>query len=212
MPRKPLNGTVMALANTVAAKDPYILGHQHRVAHIACAIGKKMGADTEFTEGLRVMGFLQDLGKIAIPETILCKPSKLTDQEFSLVKIHPGIGHNILRGISFPWPVAMAALQHHERLDGSGYPHGLSGREIILEARILAVADVVAAITSHRPHRPALSLKEAFDEISKKSGVLYDPEVVRVCLEVCKPQLHGLRYGRLRTKSLDSTTPIPQSY
>ncbi|MEW6657385.1 MAG: HD domain-containing phosphohydrolase [Thermodesulfobacteriota bacterium] len=209
MSLKPLCGIVMALANTVAAKDLYMARHQHRVAHIACAIAKKMGAEPEFIEGLRVMGFLYDLGKIAIPDTILCKPNKLTAQEYDLVKIHPGIAHDIFKGIDFPWPVAQAVLQHHERLDGSGYPHGLSAKEIIMEARILAVADVVAAITSHRPHRPAMGLIEAFEEITGKSGVLYDPEVVKVCLEVCKPQLRGLRYGRLRPRDLDPTPPIP---
>jgi len=209
MSQKPLNGTVMALANTIAAKDPYMLHHQHRVAHIACAIAQKMGAiEPEFIEGLRVIGFLQDLGKIAVPDKILFKPDRLSQEEFDLVKIHSGVGHDILKGIHFPWPVAQAALQHHERMDGSGYPHGLSGSEIILEARILAVADVVAAITSHRPHRMAQSLIKAFEEISEKSGILYDPEVVSACLEVCKPRLRGLRYGQLlRTKGPDAQSP-----
>jgi HD-GYP domain-containing protein (c-di-GMP phosphodiesterase class II) len=211
MSRKPLDSTVIALANTVAAKDPYMLTHQHRVAEIACAIAEKMGCGPQIIKGMRVSGFLHDLGKIAVPDIVLLKPGRLNQQEFDLVKMHPSEGYRILKGIDFLWPVALAALQHHERLDGSGYPYGLSGSEIILEARILAVADVIAAITSHRPYRPARSLTEAFEEVSGKSGVLYDPEVVRACLEVCKPQLRGLRYGRLRAKDLDPAQ-IPSSY
>ncbi len=207
-----LDRTVNALANAVAVKDTYMLSHQHRVAYIACAIAKKLGAEPEYIEGIRVLGFLHDLGKIAIPDIVLFKPGRLNQQEFDLVKMHPWDSYNILKGIDFPWPVAQAALQHHERLDGSGYPYGLSGREILLEARILAVADVVAAITSHRPYRPALGLKEAFEEISGKSGILYDPAVVCACLEVCRPRLRGLRYGRLPVKGPDGeTASTPQS-
>lgn len=212
MSRQPLDSTVIALANTVAAKDPYMLNHQHRVAEIACAIAGKMGCGPQIVKGLRVLGFLHDLGKIAIPDIVLLKPGKLNQQEFDLVKMHPSVGYNILKEIDFPWPVALAALQHHERLDGSGYPYGLSGSEILLEAKILAVADVMAAITSHRPYRPAMGLNDAFEEISGKSGVLFDPEVVRACLEACKPQLRGMRYGRLRPKDLDPATQIPSSY
>ena len=130
------------------------------------------------------MGFLHDLGKIAIPGEILSKPSKLSEYEFNLIKIHPQAGYDILMAIDFPWPVALPVLQHHERLDGSGYPHGLLGHDIIMEAKILAVADVVEAMASHRPYRPALGIDQAMAEISQHQGVLYDPDVVQACLRV----------------------------
>ncbi len=186
--RKTLNGTVKALANTVGRKDPYTAGHQERVVKLACAIAKELGTEPDFIEGMRVMGFLHDLGKIAIPGEILSKPSTLSPYEFNLIKVHPQAGYDILKDIDFPWPVALAVLQHHERLNGSGYPHGLSERDIILEARILAVADVVEAISSHRPYRPALGMDIALTEISEKRGILYDPEVVNACLRVIGEQ------------------------
>jgi HD-GYP domain-containing protein (c-di-GMP phosphodiesterase class II) len=130
------------------------------------------------------MGFLHDLGKIAVPGEILSKPSRLSEYEFNLIKVHPQAGYDILKTIDFPWPVALAVLQHHERLDGSGYPHGLSGHDIIREAKILAVADVVEAIASHRPYRPALGIDQAMAEISRYQGVLYDPAVVQTCLRL----------------------------
>jgi HD-GYP domain-containing protein (c-di-GMP phosphodiesterase class II) len=138
------------------------------------------------------MGFLHDLGKIAIPGEILSKPSKLSDHEFNLIKIHPQTGYDILKDIDFPWPVALAVVQHHERLDGSGYPHGLTDPDIILEAKILAVADVIEAIASHRPYRPALGIDYAMAEISQNQGKLYDPEVVRACLRLIKEK--GFRF------------------
>lgn len=198
--RNLLDGAIMALANTIAANDPYMIFHQGRVAKIACAIAVKLGADAKFIEGIRAMGLLHDLGKLAIPEAILSKPGSLNPEEFDRVKIHPQVGYDILKDIDFPWPVALAVLQHHESLDGSGYPHGFSGRDIILEARILAVADVMDAITSHRPYRPAQSLLAAFKEITGNQGTLYDREVVAACLEISKPQLRGIRCGRLSDK------------
>lgn len=207
--QKPLSDAVIALSNTVAAKDPFIVKHQLRVAHIACAIAQKMGADREFIEGMRVIGLLHDLGKIAVPDNILCKPGKLTGHEFELIKNHPQIAYDILKKIHFPWPVALAILQHHERLDGSGYPHGFGGKDIILEARILAVADVVAAITSDRPYRPALGRDEALKEISEKSGVLYDLEVCSAFLEINSSRFRGFRYGRLLTKDPQPADAIP---
>jgi PAS domain S-box-containing protein len=184
--QKALNGTVKALANTVETKDPYTASHQRRVVQLACAIAQEMEQSSSFIEGMRVMGFLHDLGKIAIPGEILSKPSKLSDHEFNLIKIHPQTGYDILKDIDFPWPVALAVVQHHERLDGSGYPHGLTDPDIILEAKILAVADVIEAIASHRPYRPALGIDYAMAEISKNQGKLYDPEVVRACLRLIK--------------------------
>jgi PAS domain S-box-containing protein len=182
--RKALNGTVKALANTLESKDPYTAGHQRRVVKLACALAQELGESPHYIEGMRVMGFLHDLGKIAIPGEILSKPSRLSEYEFNLIKIHPQAGYDILKEIDFPWPVALAVLQHHERLDGSGYPHGLSGDDIIMEAKILAVADVVEAIASHRPYRPALGIDQAMAEISRHQGMLYDPAVVQACLRL----------------------------
>jgi len=182
--QKALNGTVKALANTLESKDPYTASHQRRVVQLACALAQDLGESPHYIEGMRVMGFLHDLGKIAVPGEILSKPSRLSEYEFNLIKIHPQAGYDILRAIDFPWPVALAVLQHHERLDGSGYPHGLLGHDIIREAKILAVADVVEAIASHRPYRPALGVDQAMAEISRHQGVLYDPAVVQTCLRL----------------------------
>ncbi len=182
--RKTLNATVSALAATVETRDPYTAGHQGRVAQLACALGQEMEVPEDLLEGLRVMGFLHDIGKIAIPTEILCKPSKLGEYEFNMIKGHPLTGYEILKEIEFPWQVAPAVLQHHERLDGSGYPSGLSDKDILLEARILSVADVTEAMASHRPYRPALGLEKALEEISENSGTLYDPDVVKACLSI----------------------------
>jgi PAS domain S-box-containing protein len=186
--QKALNGTVKALANTLESKDPYTAGHQRRVVQLACALAQELGESSHYIEGIRVMGFLHDLGKIAIPGEILSKPSRLSEYEFNLIKVHPQAGYDILKDIDFPWPVALAVLQHHERLDGSGYPHGLLGHDIIREAKILAVADVVEAIASHRPYRPALGIDHAMAEISRHQGVLYDPTVVQSCLSLFSEQ------------------------
>jgi PAS domain S-box-containing protein len=177
--QKALKGTVQALANTLESKDPYTARHQRRVVQLACALAKELGESPDYIEGIRVIGFLHDLGKIAVPGEILSKPSRLSEYEFNLIKVHPQAGYDILKDIDFPWPVALAVLQHHERLDGSGYPHGLLDHDIIREARILAVADVVEAIASHRPYRPALGIEQAMAEISRHQGVLYDPTVVQ---------------------------------
>jgi PAS domain S-box-containing protein len=182
--QKALNGTVKALGNTVGTKDPYTGSHQRRVVQLACALAQELGESSHYIEGMRVMGFLHDLGKVAIPGEILSKPTKLREDEFNLIKIHPQAGYDILKEIDFPWPVALAVLQHHERLDGSGYPHGLLSQDILMEARILAVADVVEAIASHRPYRPALGVEQAMAEISENQGVLYDPQVVQACLRL----------------------------
>jgi len=179
-----LNSTVTALAATIETRDPYTAGHQRRVAQLACAIEEKLGFSEDYVDGMRVMGFLHDIGKIAVPAEILNKPGKISHYEFHIIKTHPHVGHTILKEIEFPWPVAQATLQHHERLDGSGYPAGLAGSEIILEARILAVADVVEAMVSHRPYRPALGIEKAFEEISHNRGILYDPEVVDACIDL----------------------------
>ncbi|MCX5893205.1 MAG: HD-GYP domain-containing protein, partial [Deltaproteobacteria bacterium] len=179
-----LTDTVEVLANTVETRDPYTAGHQRRVAHLACALGREMGFTPDRIEGMRVMGYLHDLGKIAIPAEILSRPGKISAVEFNIIKSHPQQGYDIVKNIEFPWPISQAILQHHERLDGSGYPAGLSGTEIILEARILMVADVVEAMASHRPYRPAKGIEAALEEIMRNRGVLYDAEVVDICVNL----------------------------
>ncbi|NHM26010.1 HD domain-containing protein [Desulfofundulus sp. TPOSR] len=137
-------------------------------------------------EGLRLAALLHDIGKMAIPAEILTAPRRLTEPELQLIRLHPVLGFEVLKGIEFPWPVSQAMLQHHERMDGSGYPNGLRGEAIIPEARILGVADVVESMASHRPYRAALGMEAALEEISRNSGVLYDPQVVEACLAVCR--------------------------
>jgi PAS domain S-box-containing protein len=182
--RRSFEGTIHVLASAVEMRDPYTAGHQRRVAQLACAIAKEIGLPEEQIEGLRMAGLIHDVGKVNVPAEILSKPGWLTDLEFGLIKMHPQTGYDVLQAIEFPWPVAQMVLQHHERMDGSGYPQGLSGEEILLEARILGVADVVEAMFSHRPYRPARGLDQALEEISQNRGVLYDPEVVDACLKL----------------------------
>jgi putative two-component system response regulator len=182
--RRTLEGIVHALVSAIEIKDPYTAGHQRRVTQLACAIAKEMGLSEEQVKGLRMAGLIHDLGKINVPAEVLSKPGPLTELEYGLIKMHPQVGHDVLKAIEFPWPVAQIVLQHHERMDGSGYPSGLSGDEIILEARILAVADVVEAMVSERPYRPPRGIDEALEEISQNRGVLYDPEVVDACLKL----------------------------
>ncbi len=184
--RKALDGTVEAIAMTCELRDPYTAGHEKRVAQLACAIAKKMRLSENQIEGIRVTSYIHDIGKIEVPAEILSKPTRLTDIEFSLIKAHAQTGYKILKGVEFPWPVAQIVLQHQERLDGSGYPNGLKGKEIMLEARILAVADTVEAMSSHRPYRPALGLDMALKEITQKKGILYDPAVVDACVRLFK--------------------------
>jgi putative two-component system response regulator len=179
--RRTLEEIVHALASAVEMKDPYTAGHQRRVTQLACAIAKEMGLSEKQIEGLRIAAAIHDIGKINVPAEILRKPNALTDLEYALVKTHSQVGHDVLKEIEFPWPVAQIVLQHHERMDGSGYPQGLSGDNIILEARILGVADVVEAMVSHRPYRATLGICEALGEISQNKGILYDPEVVNAC-------------------------------
>ncbi|MHB9072300.1 MAG: PAS domain S-box protein [Desulfobaccales bacterium] len=184
--RRTLEGTVTALATAVETRDPYTAGHQRGVAQLACAIAEELGFSPDRLEGMRVMGFLHDIGKIAIPAEILSKPGRLSEYEFNIVKFHSQVSYDILKEVDFPWQVALAVLQHHEKLDGSGYPHGLLGEDIIVEARILTVADVVEAMASHRPYRASLGIDQAIEEISQKRGVLYDPAVVDACLTVLR--------------------------
>ncbi|ATX81134.1 PAS domain S-box-containing protein/HDIG domain-containing protein [Mariprofundus ferrinatatus] len=182
--RKNLEGFIGAVAKFVEARDPYTAGHQRKVGELAVAIAQNLGLDEHTIEGIHFGGMIHDIGKISVPAEILSKPSRLTNAEYEIIKSHPSIGYDILKDIEFPWPVADIVNQHHERQDGSGYPQGLSGDEIALEAKIVSVADVVDAITSHRPYRPSLGLDEALEEIRKNRGTLYDPVVVDACLEV----------------------------
>jgi len=182
--QRALEETVHALASAVEMRDPYTAGHQRRVTELVCAVAEEMGLPEEQIEGLRMAGLIHDIGKINVPAEILSKPSRLNDTEFSLIKAHSQAGYDILKTIDFPWPLAKIVLQHHERIDGSGYPTGLKGDEILLEARILGVADVVEAMSSHRPYRPARGIDKALEEISTGKGKLYDPRIVDACLKV----------------------------
>ncbi len=182
--RRTLEQTVYALAAAVEMRDPYTAGHQRRVADLATAIADEMDLPEDRSRGVRMAGLIHDVGKIHIPAEILSKPTRLTEAEWSMIKTHPQVGYDILKEIEFPWPVARIVLQHHERFNGSGYPQGLSDKEILLEARILGVSDVVEAMASHRPYRPAHAVEEALGEIRENRGILYDPEAVDACLEV----------------------------
>ena len=181
---KALDGIIQAIASIVEIRDPYTAGHQLRVARLAHSIAGEMGLSEDQTEGVRVAGTIHDLGKISVPAEILSKPGQITEMEFAIIKTHPQTGHDILQDMEFPWPLARIVLQHHERMDGSGYPQGLSGENTLLEARILAVADVAEAMASHRPYRPALGIDMALEEISKNKGILYDFEVADACIRL----------------------------
>ena len=176
--------TVKVATSLSEMRDPYTTGHERRVAEIAFAIGAELGFDQDQLEGLRVAGLLHDVGKINIPAEILSKPGKLSAIEFKLVQGHAQAGFDVLGTMEWPWPVAQVALQHHERMDGSGYPQGLKGEAILLEARIMAVADVVEAISSHRPYRAGLGIETALAEIERGCGTLYDPVVAETCLRM----------------------------
>jgi putative two-component system response regulator len=182
--QRALKGTIHAMAVTVETRDPYTAGHQKRVASLACEIAKQLGLSDDSIDGIRMAGIIHDYGKISVPAEILSKPGALTQLEYGIIKTHPQVGYDILKGIEFPWPVDKVILQHHERIDGSGYPQGLRKRGILLEARIIAVADVIEAMAYHRPYRPALGIEPALDEIRRNSEILYDPDVVKACLAI----------------------------
>jgi PAS domain S-box-containing protein/putative nucleotidyltransferase with HDIG domain len=196
-------GIIQAMTCTIEARDPHTAGHQRRVAELACAIARELGLPEDRVEGIRMAALIHDIGKIYAPAEVLSKPGRLSDLEFGLIKTHPQVGYDILKGIDFPWPVARVVLQHHETLDGCGYPLGLAGDEILLEARILGVADVIEAMSSHRPYRPALGLDRAMEQILEGRGTLYDADVVDCCLRILKegefefetPQQFPLTFG-----------------
>jgi len=176
-----LKGIAQALASYTEKGDPYTAGHQRRVARLASAIGEEMGLSTYRVEGMRIAAILHDIGKVTVPPEILSKPGRITQAEYEIIKAHPQAGYEIIKEIEFPWPVGQAILQHHEKLNGSGYPQGLRDGEVILEARVLAVADMVEAMSTHRPYRPALGISMALEELVQSKGVLYDPRVVNAC-------------------------------
>jgi putative nucleotidyltransferase with HDIG domain len=172
------------LARTVETRDPYTAGHQQRVADLAVALAEQIGLDQEQIEAIHMASIVHDIGKINVPAEILSKPGKLSALEFELIKTHPQVAADLLRGITFPWPIAEIILQHHEKLDGSGYPQGLSGDQIAIEARILIVADIVEAMSSHRPYREALGIEPALAQIQSEKGSKLDAEVVDACLAI----------------------------
>jgi PAS domain S-box-containing protein/putative nucleotidyltransferase with HDIG domain len=190
--RKTLAGTIQAMSLTVETRDPYTSGHQKRVSNLARVIAQEMALPKDEVDNVRMAGIIHDIGKMSVPAEILSKPTKLSNMEFGLIKVHPQTGYDILKEVELPYPIAETVLQHHERLDGSGYPQGLKGENIILEARILAVADVVEAMASYRPYRPALGIDAALEEIEKNKGILYDAEVVEVCLKLFREK--GFRF------------------
>jgi len=184
--KKTMDATIDTMSKIIEAKDPYTSGHQHRVCQLAVPLAQELGLSEDTIEGIRIASLIHDIGKIGLPTEILSKPTKLTDIEFSLIKGHSQIGYDILKSIEFSYPIAQIVLQHHERPNGSGYPNKLKGDEILLEAKIIGVADVVEAMSSFRPYRPALGVDKALEEISQNRGILYDPEVVDACLGLFK--------------------------
>ena len=180
--QKTMNGVIQAMSVTVEQRDPYTAGHQKRATNLAVSIATEMGLSEDRIKGIEMAGLIHDIGKISIPVGILSKPGRLNSAEFELIRRHPVVAYEILREIDFPWPVDTIVLQHHERVNGSGYPLGISGDETFLEARILAVADVVETVASHRPYRPGLGLDMALSEIKENRGTLFDPVPVDACL------------------------------
>jgi len=180
-----LEGTVLAISKIVESRDPYTAGHEQQVARIADIIARGMSLPSDKVEAIRIAGLLHDIGKIAVPSEILTRPRILNHLEMELVKTHSQNAYDILKTVQFPYPIAEIILQHHERMDGSGYPQGLKGPDILLEARIVGIADVLEAMSAHRPYRPALGIEAAMDEITRHRGTLYDADVVDACLGIC---------------------------
>ena len=184
--RKTMGAIIQAMSMTIEKRDPYTAGHQRRVAKLCRAIATELGFSWENIQGLRMAAAIHDLGKIHVPAAILNKPGTISEHELAIIRAHPRTAYEILKNIQFPWPLAETIYQHHERMDGSGYPRQLKGDEILLEARILAVADVVESIASFRPYRPAMGLTRAIEELQRHRGVLYDAKVVDVCIALIR--------------------------
>jgi putative nucleotidyltransferase with HDIG domain len=187
-----LEGVVKGFSTLVEARDQYLAGHQQRVTSLALAIGRELGLTGGELETLRIAGLLHDIGKVYVPADLLCRPGILRQEELSIVQMHPEVGYEILKHLDENWPVAVIIRQHHERMDGSGYPQGLTGRFITQGARILAVADVVDAMCSHRPHRASLGITKALAEIEGNKGALYDERVAEVCLALFREKGYSL--------------------
>ena len=190
--RESLEQTIQVIADTGEQRDSYTAGHQRRVAQICTKIGTELGLSPDRIHGLHLAASIHDLGKIGIPAEILAKPRRLSELEYAMIKEHPAIGFNILKDVSFPWPIAQIILQHHERIDGTGYPAGLHGNDILLESKILAVADIVEAMASHRPYRAALGIDAALNEITAQRGVKLDADVVDACLKIFQQQAYRI--------------------
>ncbi len=184
--QKTLKSTIDALASIVEIRDPYTSGHQKKVTTLSIAIAEELGLSNDKIEAISTAAIIHDIGKINIPPSILARPGKISDLEYTMIKTHPQLGYEMIKGIEFPWPIADIILQHHERLNSSGYPNGLKDKDILLEAKIIAVSDVVEAMSSYRPYRPALGIGEALKEIKKNKGKFYDPGVVDVCIRLFK--------------------------
>jgi response regulator RpfG family c-di-GMP phosphodiesterase len=204
-----MEALIQVLESTMEVRDPYTVGHQRRVSQIACTIGREMGLPENSLRDLRIAGMLHDLGKFAIPSDLLAKPGRLTPPEFALIKTHPQVAYNILEPINLPGNTATIILQHHERLNGSGYPQGLKGEEILLEAMILGVADVMEAMCSHRPYRASLGLADTLDELTRNQGILYDATVVKTCMKLYGQDLPDYREVSAGPASLRVVAPLP---
>ncbi len=204
--KRNLLDSITALASTLEMRDPYTAGHQKRVAHLAVAIAEEMKLHEDLVEAINLAAIVHDVGKIQVPSEILSKPVRLSEIEFSLIRQHAQSGYEILQSIDFPWPIARIVLQHHERMDGSGYPQGLKGDAILLESRIIAVADVIEAMASHRPYRPGLGVDVAIDEISRFRGIRFDPQVVDACVALFKQRGYILP-NHLGSGSLPGSAP-----
>jgi putative nucleotidyltransferase with HDIG domain len=190
--RKAVNTTIQVMVSAVEVRDPYTAGHQLRSADLARAIATEMGLPQKKVDGIRMAGSIHDIGKLSIPAEILSKPIKLTNLEFSLIKEHSRSGYEMLKDVESPWPLAEIVYQHHERMDGSGYPRNLKGDDILMEARIMAVADVVEAMASHRPYRAGLGIDAALSEIEKNRGIFYDDAVADACLRLFREKGYQL--------------------
>ncbi|MGR3319801.1 MAG: HD-GYP domain-containing protein [Candidatus Anammoxibacter sp.] len=187
--RKTLNGTIQALGLVLERRDPFTAGHERRVSDLAGVIAAEMGLPENQVEGVRMAGSVHDIGKISVPIEILCNPRRLRHAEFAMIKEHCQTGYDILKGIEFPWPIAEIVLQHHEKINGSGYPRGILSGDILIEARIICVADTVEDMSSHRLYHPALGIENALDEIVKNKGILYCPDVVDSCVRLFKEKM-----------------------
>jgi len=184
--QKIIEGTANIITKVVETRDPYSIGHQQRVSKLTIAIAQEMKLPQDKIEGTKIASLVHDIGKVNLPTEIISKPSKLIEVEFNLIKNYPKVGYDILKKVDFPWPIAEIVLQHQEKIDGSGYPRGLKGDEICIEAKILGVANAVEAMSSYKSYRPALSIDESLAEIAENKNILFDPEVVDTCIKLFK--------------------------